>query len=172
MRRSCLVGADSAQRGQHTTRDDDQQQDGGQSDGPGTAATAFVFVLLLFVDAGGLGVGGHGAALAGVPALGGADGFLAGGAGGDLLVGIGGALRIGVAEDFGAQCILRVGERMVLDEKGIEKGIRAGVRGDQVAASLGGDAQIENLNVASGVGGKRAGVGLQQGAAVGRGDDD
>ena len=61
---------------------------------------------------------------------------------------------------------------MVLDEKGVEKGIRAGVRGDQVAASLGGDAQIENLNVTSGVGGKRAGVGLQQGAAVGRGDDD
>ena len=56
---------------------------------------------------------------------------------------------------------------MVLDEEGVEQGIRAGVRGDQVAASLGGDAQVEDLNVASGSGGERTGVSLQQGAAAG-----
>ena len=67
----------------------------------------------------------------------------------------------GVAEDFGAQCVFCVGERVVFDQQGVQQGVGAGVGGDEVAAALGGDAQVEDLDVAACVGCERAGVCFQ-----------
>ena len=47
---------------------------------------------------------------------------------------------------------------MVFDQQGVQQGVGAGVGGDEVAAAFGGDAQVEDLDVAACVGCERAGV--------------
>ena len=171
MRCGCLVGADCTQGGEDTACDDDEQQDCCEGDCPGAAAAVF-FVFVIFVDAGGFGVCGDGCAVGCVPVLGGGDALLVGAGSRDLLIGVGGAAAFGVAEDFGAQCVFCVGECVVFDQQGVQQGVGAGVGGDEVAAAFGGDAQVEDLDVAACVGCERAGVCFQQCAAAGRCDDD